>query len=444
MERQETTGSAGGLGTELVEIAAGAGVLLRCSVASPNTCPELDFARSGAMWLTGDPNGPPVSIEYPLITNLSALGSAVFELTTAFGRPVAVDTGRLLVERAAERRFTRHGSESTNRSCRLLRCVDGWIACNLPRAVDVDSLPAVIDTPVAGEHWGALAVALRRRSVEEVTERSQLVGIAAAPLDRRPISGPVELARLGEAAPTSTGPLIADFSAMWAGPLCSHLLGLSGARVVKVEDPTRPDGSRAGDPSMFARLHQGHRSLRASFSTEQGRHAIGKLVEKADIVIESSRPRALAQIGLTPGDFLSARPGRTWISVTGYGRTGTLSNWVAFGDDAAVAGGLVAWSDPETPVFCADAIADPVSGLFAAFGGLVSMTAGGGFLVDVSMSASAAAMRHGPRCDAHHNVALDAHGRWYASHGEDTQAVLSPLEAVGTVGAVGAVGAVGG
>jgi crotonobetainyl-CoA:carnitine CoA-transferase CaiB-like acyl-CoA transferase len=62
---------------------------------------------------------------------------------------------------------------------------------------------------------------------------------------------------------------------------------------------------------------------------------------------------------------------------------------VAFGDDAAVAGGLVAW-DGDGPVFCADAVADPSSGLVAVAATLDALAAGGGWLLDVAMSRVAA------------------------------------------------------
>ena len=73
-----------------------------------------------------------------------------------------------------------------------------------------------------------------------------------------------------------------------------------------------------------------------------------------------------------------------------------------------MAGGLVAWAGPDDPVFCADAVADPISGLFAGFGGLVAGRAGGGLLVDVSMSDASAATRSGPACDEPHAVERDA------------------------------------
>jgi crotonobetainyl-CoA:carnitine CoA-transferase CaiB-like acyl-CoA transferase len=181
---------------------------------------------------------------------------------------------------------------------------------------------------------------------------------------------------------------------------------------------------------MYERFHRGHNLVSVSFSTSQGRRQVHKLLEEADVVIESSRPRALAQLGLSPERFLSERPGRSWVSITGYGRSGPRSNYVAFGDDAAVSGSLVAWADPDTPVFCADALADPISGLMAAFGALASLSGGGGLLVDVSMSAASALMRRGPRCDGDHRIQKDRSGRWVASHGSRTQAIVSPSEAL--------------
>ena len=80
---------------------------------------------------------------------------------------------------------------------------------------------------------------------------------------------------------------------------------------------------------------------------------------------------------------------RLWLSITAYGRQGVSGNRVGFGDDAAAAGGLVAWSDEE-PVFCGDAIADPLTGLTAAARGLQALQDGGRWLLDVAMAGVAA------------------------------------------------------
>ena len=71
--------------------------------------------------------------------------------------------------------------------------------------------------------------------------------------------------------------------------------------------------------------------------------------------------------------------------MTGYGRDDPLQR-VAFGDDAAVAGGLVARAADGTPVFCGDAIADPMTGLTAGLAALVAAADGGGWLADVAMT----------------------------------------------------------
>lgn len=183
--------------------------------------------------------------------------------------------------------------------------------------------------------------------------------------------------------------LVVDLSSLWAGPLCAHLLGRAGARVVKVESTRRPDGARAGNRRFFGWLHAGHESVAVDFTSAEGRGALADLVRAADVVIEASRPRALAQLGLAP-ERLDHRAGKVWVSITGYGRS--QPDLVALGDDAAVAGGLVGWSDGE-PVFCADAIADPLIGVVAALGATGSLASGGGHLIDVAMRDVACGVR---------------------------------------------------
>jgi hypothetical protein len=63
---------------------------------------------------------------------------------------------------------------------------------------------------------------------------------------------------------------------------------------------------------------------------------------------------------------------------------------VAFGDDATVAGGLVGWTGDGEPVFCADAIADPLTGITGALAVARSLAGGGGELIDLPMRAVAA------------------------------------------------------
>jgi crotonobetainyl-CoA:carnitine CoA-transferase CaiB-like acyl-CoA transferase len=177
--------------------------------------------------------------------------------------------------------------------------------------------------------------------------------------------------------------LVADLSSMWAGPLAGRILAQAGATVVKVETGSRPDGTRSGSQGFFDWMNSG----KLSYAVDD----IGQvrtLLAAADVVLTSSRPSALCQRGIGPGD-VDALAGRVWLRITGHGSVGEQANWVAFGDDAAVAGGLVGNSSG-TPVFCADAIADPLTGMTGALAIVESVGRGGGELIDVSMSAVAA------------------------------------------------------
>jgi crotonobetainyl-CoA:carnitine CoA-transferase CaiB-like acyl-CoA transferase len=74
------------------------------------------------------------------------------------------------------------------------------------------------------------------------------------------------------------------------------------------------------------------------------------------------------------------------VSITGYGRTEPGASWTAFGDDATVAAGLaVATGGADSPLFCGDAIGDPLTGLHAAAAALASWIRGGGELLDLAL-----------------------------------------------------------
>ena len=226
------------------------------------------------------------------------------------------------------------------------------------------------------------------------------------------------------------GLVVVDLSALWAGPLCGDLLARAGARVVKVESRERPDGARRGPQEFFDLMNGRKRSVALDLQDRAGIRILHDLVRRADVIIEASRPRALAQLGLDARDLVRSGGPRVWISITGYGRSDGGANRVAFGDDAAAAGGLVVWND-DAPLFCADALADPVTGLTAADACLQALATGGRWLLDVSMSAVSAALT-GPTLPAPRDLTV-AHPRARPAGakapelGADTARVLSEL-----------------
>ena len=378
-------------------------------------CAVLDWAASGAMALTGLPNGAPVTSPAPVLAMLGTVADQFAQVTRNTGTRVSADPAELITVRAALAGFSRRGRISAGGSSYLLRAADGWCAVTLSRRDDLAAVPAILGVlglhgaELAAEPPAALAAAVLARPAGELAAAAQLLGVPAAALPTAtvPMTGSWPLWRTARIAPPSAsarlaGAVVADLSSMWAGPLCARLLGLAGAEVIKVESPDRPDGTRSGDREFFDWLHGGHRSLAANFGTGAGRAALKALLGVADIVIEASRPRALAALGLAP-DMIPHPDGQVWLSITGYGRA--VPDRVAFGDDAAVAGGLVGWTNggsmPE-PVFCADAIADPLTGVCGALAVARSVAAGGGELIDLPMRdvaaafAAAPAPAHGP------------------------------------------------
>lgn len=406
-------------------------------------CAHLAWAASGAMRLTGRPDGPPVLAPPRLPALLHEAARVLTMLGADAGRPVRVDPATLLSGRAGARGLSRRGHISAGGATRLLRAREGWCALTLSRPSDLELVPAMLGRVTGGDPWQDLTAAAGAATARDFAARAQLLGIPAAalPSEVPVVDVPWRVTRLAPAAARVSleGTLVVDLSSLWAGPLCARLLHRAGARVVKVESTRRPDGARTGAPRFYDWLHAGHESVAVDFTTAEGRAALADLVGAADIVIEASRPRALAQLGLAP-ETLAHRPGKVWISVTGYGRG--CPEQVAFGDDAAVAGGLVGWSDG-TPVFCADAVADPLTGIVAALAALGSLAAGGGHLIDIAMGDVAAAFAapapgndHGP-----HRVRCGP-GGWFvdcAALGR-TQEVLParPPEATGTAAAMGA------
>jgi CoA-transferase family III len=340
------------------------------------------WAASGLMTLTGSvdrPLGPP-----------SGLMERLDQLASSFP---GLDAPALLGERAALMGLWRRGSTSCGGSCRLMQSSEGWVAVSLPREEDRDLVPAWLElsSPPTTEPaaWSAVGKAFAERDGSALLERAALLGLPVARVGEMSAPG-LMASRLGDAPPLP-GPedlLVVDLSSLWAGPLCGDLLARAGARVVKVESISRPDGARRGPASFFDLLNGAKRSVALDFHDPSQRAHLGRLVHSADVVIEASRPRALEQLGIVAADLVASGP-RLWVSITAYGRQGASGTRVGFGDDAAAAGGLVAWSD-ESPKFCSDAIGDPLTGLTAAARVLQALRDGGRWLLDVAMAGVAA------------------------------------------------------
>ena len=302
-----------------------------------------------------------------------------------------IDGATLLGERALIGAFRIPSRISAGGGCRLYDAVGGMIALNLARPADRELLPALFEADtfdVSDDE--ATADLIRACDADRLVARGRAMGLAIAAENEG--NAPEAACRvvtegLPAPRPTRSAPRVLDLSALWAGPLAAHLLWLGGAEVIKVESRSRPDAMRDGDGKVFALLNQGKASVVLDFATAEGRDALRSLIARSDMVIEAARPRALAQLGIDADAIVRATPGLSWVTITGHGAEGEAANWVGFGDDCGVAGGLSAALHAASgrSGFVGDAIADPLTGIRAAGAAWTSWASGKGGRLGLSM-----------------------------------------------------------
>lgn len=124
------------------------------------------------------------------------------------------------------------------------------------------------------------------------------------------------------------GTLVVDLSRLLPGPLTSRLLADLGARVVKVEEPRDGDPIRTAPPvregigSLAAILLAGVESVALDLKQPAGREILGRLLERADVLVESFRPGTLARLGFPPEELRARYPRLVVCSISGWGQEG--------------------------------------------------------------------------------------------------------------------------
>ena len=347
------------------------------------------WAASGLVWLTGPAGGTAIVPRAALPEAADGCIEALRATAPGATALADIDGAGLLGERAACAGLSRRGRQSPGGAARLYAACGGWLVLNLARgAEDERLLPAWLEDPEAASDVPALGAAVAGRDRDALVERGRLLGLAVAAVDPVPPQSVPWLVRdrVGTPGPGAAARFrVLDLSGLWAGPLCAQLLRLAGATVWKLESEERPDGARRGPAAFFDRLNAGKASVALPFRTASGRRHLVDLLDAVDVVIEASRPRALAQLGVDAKGWVRGAPGRTWLSITGWGRPDPRGQWVAFGDDAALAAGLGFRVGPDAPLFVGDAVADPIAAVHAAVAVQAARRSGGGELLDLSM-----------------------------------------------------------
>jgi crotonobetainyl-CoA:carnitine CoA-transferase CaiB-like acyl-CoA transferase len=91
--------------------------------------------------------------------------------------------------------------------------------------------------------------------------------------------------------------VVADFTRVLAGPLCTQLLADEGARVIKVEEPAHGDETRRWGPpfhdgvsTYFLSINRNKESMTLDLRTDEGRAAADALIARADVVVDNFLP----------------------------------------------------------------------------------------------------------------------------------------------------------
>ena len=195
-----------------------------------------------------------------------------------------------------------------------------------------------------------------------------------------------------------TGMRVLDVTTSIAGPYCAQILAALGADVIKVERPDTGDDGRAwgppfwnGEGTMFLSANAGKRSLALSLRDPRGREALLRLVDDADVFLQSLRPGLAEELGLG-GDVLRARnPRLVYCSVGAYGHVGPLRHEPGYDALMQAAGGLISMTgEPGRPgARVGSSLIDQGTGTWAALGVLAALLerdrTGTGSIVDVSL-----------------------------------------------------------
>jgi crotonobetainyl-CoA:carnitine CoA-transferase CaiB-like acyl-CoA transferase len=196
------------------------------------------------------------------------------------------------------------------------------------------------------------------------------------------------------------GVLVADFSRVLAGPLCTMNLADLGATVVKVERPGTGDDTRAWGPpwsssgsTYFESVNRSKRSVTLDLK-DPADHALAlELASRADVLVENYRPGALERHGLGYEQVRALNPAVIYCSITGFG-SDAGADLMGYDFVVQAMGGLMSITgDPDgRPTKAGVALVDVLTGKDATIGVLAALAArgrsGNGCRVEVNLLSS--------------------------------------------------------
>jgi CoA:oxalate CoA-transferase len=173
-----------------------------------------------------------------------------------------------------------------------------------------------------------------------------------------------------------SGLVVVDFSTLVAGPWATRLMADSGANVIKVEPAGEGDLLRHtppmfdGESRVFAQFNRGKQSVALDLKKPENVAAAKRLIDAADVVVESFRPGVMERLGLGAAAARARNPRLIYCSVSGFGQDGPMAAAAAYapvvhamsGFDLALLAGEDGAAEPRPASVM---IADVVAGAYA-------------------------------------------------------------------------------
>lgn len=205
--------------------------------------------------------------------------------------------------------------------------------------------------------------------------------------------------------PPLAGVRVLDLTRLLPGGYATQMLADLGADVLKIEEPGQGDYARMMPPfarsvgQAFLAVNRNKRSAAINLKHPAGREALLRLVDQADVLIESFRPGVMSRLGLAHETLRERNPRLIVCSISGYGQDGPYSqraghdlNYIGY------AGLLAHLTQPgQPPTLPGAQLADIAGGSLMAVVGVLAALAGSsasgeGRVVDVSMTDGALAL----------------------------------------------------
>lgn len=199
--------------------------------------------------------------------------------------------------------------------------------------------------------------------------------------------------------PPAPGPLagirVIDLSRLVAGNTLTMAMADLGAEVVKVE-PAKGDTLRAwqvaGVETAWKAYCRNKQSLALDLRAPEARGVLLRLVETAQVFVESFRPGTLEKMNLAPATLLARNPRLVIVRVSGWGQDGPYAHRPGFGTLVEGMSGFASmngFADRE-PVLPPIYLGDMTAGLYGAIGVLsalreVEVNGGQGQVIDLPL-----------------------------------------------------------